>query len=146
MGTTAYKSFGTKLKRGDGQSPQTFTQVPNCGDIDGPKTKKTFEETTNHSSATQSGGYVEYVPSLKDGDSVKTTVNWVPTDPVHIGLQQDLDSDRLVDWQIEYPTTPLWTVSFKGYIESFDFKAPVKGITQRELVIKVTGAVTVPTS
>ncbi len=144
--TVAFRSFGAKLKRGDGGSPETFQEIIGCGDIEGPDVKVSFEESTNHASAVVSGGFMEWIPSLKDGESVKCPVNWNPADPVHQGLQADFDSSRLVNFQEVFPTIPQATVAFSGYIESFRFKAPVKGLTQRELQIKVTGAVTITTS
>jgi predicted secreted protein len=143
--TIAYKAFGTLLKRGDGASPETFQEVKNCGDIEGPSTKKDFEEITNHSSAAE-GGYKEYVPTLKDGDTLKCSVNWLPSDAVHIGIQQDLDGDVLRNWQLVFPTTPVATFAFAAYVSAFNPKAPVKGIVMRELELKITGAVTVTTA
>lgn len=144
--TVAFRSFGTKLQRGDGGSPETFSDIIGCGDIDGPDVKVTFEDTTNHASAVVSGGFMEWIPALKDGDSVKTVINWNPADTVHQGLQSDFDASRLVNFKQVFPTTPQATVAFSGYVESLKFKAPVKGIAQRELQVKVTGAVTITTA
>lgn len=143
MGSTAYRSFGTQLKRGDGGSPEVFQDVLNCGDFEGPSTKTDFEQITTHSSATLSGGFKEWLPTLKDGDSLKCPINWLPSDPVHIGLHQDMDGSVLRHFQLVYPTTPTKTVSFSAYVASFNFKATVKGILQRELELKITGAVTI---
>jgi len=140
MGAT--KAFGTLVKRGDGNAPENFTTIANAKDIEGPGIKKTFEDVTTHSSAL-AGGYLQWLPTLKDGGNVKFDVLWDPTDVTHIGLQADEDGDVLRNFQCVFPTTPAKTASFAAYVEDFSFKSPVKGVITRLLSLKVSGPVTI---
>lgn len=136
-------SFGTLLKRGNGDGPpETFTAVGGQGDLDGPDEDQDFEETTTQNSALN-GNYKEWLPTLQDGGEVKTQVFWDPNDLTHQGIQSDRANRVLRNWQTVFPTSPNKTASFSGYVKSFKFKAPVKGVLTRELVVKITGPVTI---
>ena len=134
-------SFGTKLYRGDGQSPQTFQEVKHCGDIDVPSGKRNFENATTHTSA-DNGGYEEYEPTTLDAEPLKVPINLDPSDAVHAAILADEASGTKRDWKVRLNfTTPYW-VKFSGYVTGVPIKAPVKGLYSFELEIKVTGAVT----
>ncbi len=137
-----YSSFGTLLKRGDGGGPETFTEVAQAMDIDGPGTETDFEETTTHSSAA-AGNYKEWSPLLQDGGEIKAEVLWDPNNIAHQGIATDQATRRQGNWQVVFPTSPAKTASFAGYVKDFAWKAPVKGMLKRNLVVKITGPVTV---
>ena len=44
MATKAKSAYGTKIKIGDGLTPETFTEIPEVGDIDGPGIEQEHEE------------------------------------------------------------------------------------------------------
>lgn len=137
-----FKAFGTLLKRGDGGAPENFTTVANAKDIDGPGMKQDFEDTTTHSSAA-AGNFKEWTPTLRDGGNVKFDVLWDPNDVTHIGLQADQDGAVKRNFQCVFPTQPAKTASFAAYVDDFSFKAPVKGMVNRQLSLKITGPVTI---
>lgn len=136
-----YPSLGTKLYRGDGQSPETFQEVKHCGDIEVPSGKRNFESSTTHTSA-ETGGFEEYEPTTLDAEGMKCPINLHPADPVHLALLQDeaTGTKRNFKIRLNFPT-PLW-VKFAGYVVGLPLKAPVKGLYSGDLEIKVTGAVT----
>jgi hypothetical protein len=138
-----YSAFGTIFKRGDGGSPETFTEISQAMDIDGPGSETDFEETTTHSSAA-AGNFKDWSPLLRDGVDVKTEVLWDPNNTAHQGLDSDQATSRKGNYQIVYPTSPVKTANFAGYVKDFPLpKAPVKGMLKRSLTVKVTGAVSI---
>ena len=137
-----YSSYGTIFKRGDGGAPETFTEITQAMDIDGPGSETDFEETTTHSSAA-AGNYKEWSPLLQDGGEIKTEVLWDPANIAHQGLDADRLSRRLGNYPVLFPTSPVKTASFTGYVKDFSWKAPVKGMLKRNLSVKITGPVTV---
>ena len=137
-----HRASGTIFKRGDGGSPETFTEITQAMDIDGPGTETDFEDTTTHSDAAASN-YKAYSPLMRDGGEVKTEVLWDPNNVAHQGLDADQAASRLGNYQVVFPTSPVKTANFSGYVKDFSFKAPVKGMLTRNLVVKITGNVTI---
>lgn len=139
---SAYKGFGTLVKRGDGGAPENFTTILNAKDLDGPGMKMDFEDVTTHSSAA-AGVFKEWLPTLMDGGNVKFDILWDPNDVTHVGLQADQTTQVKRNFQVVFPTSPAKTAAFAAYIDDFSFKAPVKGVIMRQLSLKVTGPVTI---
>lgn len=137
-----YSSFGTILERGDGASPETFVAVAQAMDIDGPGMETDFEDTTTHSDAAD-GNFKTWSPLLQDGGEIKTEVLWDPNNVAHQGITSDQTTRRQGNWRVKYPTSPQKIASFSGFVKNFDFKSPVKGMLKRNLVVKITGPVTV---
>jgi|CXWL01.1.fsa_nt_gi hypothetical protein len=136
-----YRSSGTLFKRGDGGSTETFTEITQAMDIDGPGTETDFEETTTHTDAAASN-FKAWSPLMRDGGEIKTEVLWDPNNVAHQGLDSDQATSRLGNYQVVFPTSPVKTANFAGYVKDFSFKAPVKGMLKRNLSVKITGPVT----
>lgn len=136
-----YRSSGTLFQRGDGASPETFTEITQAMDIDGPGTETDFEETTTHTDAAASN-FKAWSPLMRDGGEIKTEVLWDPNNVAHQGLDSDQATSRLGNYRVVFPTSPVKTANFSGYVKDFSFKAPVKGMLKRNLSVKITGAVT----
>ena len=137
-----FRASGTIFQRGDGGAPETFSEITQAMDLEGPGTETDFEDTTTHTDAAASN-FKAYSPLMRDGGEVKTDVLWDPSLVSHIGLDADQAASRLGNYRMVFPTSPVKTANFAGYVKDFSWKAPVKGMLTRSLVIKITGNVTI---
>lgn len=140
MGTQALSAYGTLLKRGDGGAPETFTTVPEVRSISGPSTETDEAEVTTHSSAA-SGAYREFILTLIDAGSIEFDINYVPTDAVHLGLRNDFTGRTKRNWQLVLPGN-VQTISFTGYVKTFNLDFPTDDSITAKVSIRLTGQVT----
>jgi predicted secreted protein len=140
MATQAISAYGTLLKRGDGGSPETFTTVSEVRSISGPSMETDEAEVTTHSSAA-SGAFREFILTLIDAGTIEFEINYVPTDPVHIGIRNDFLNRTKRNWQLVLPGNAQ-TISFAGYVKSAPFEFPVDDAITQKLTIRLTGAPT----
>ena len=137
--TTPAISGVTYLKRGDGATPEIFTMIAEVGDIDGLALKRQMEDATSHSSA----GWEEKKPTMKSGGQVKFPVNFVPSNATHsatAGIAYDWLNGTLHNYQMIYPDGTTW--SFACYVAELNIKPAVKGILKADVVLDLTGPIT----
>ncbi len=140
MATQAKAAYGTKLKMGDGGSPETFTEIPEVGDLKGPKVSvKTIDVTTHGSAA--SGANEEIIPSTINGGEVSFQLNYVESDPVHIALIAAAQGRTKKNFQKVNPEGTK-TISFAGYVTDIAFSDPVSDKKQADVTITVSGGLT----
>ena len=105
---TARSAHGTKLKIGDGASPEVFTEIPLADTIicDWPDAKTI--PIPDQSNA--SGFRVSVVSPVKEGGKVTTTIRYDPTNSVH----QRLVTKHATAWnfQVVSPGTSTETRTF----------------------------------
>lgn len=140
MATQARAAYGTKIKMGDGGSPETFTEIPEAGDIDGPGIEVESEDVTTHSSAA-SGANREFIPTLITHKDCEFDLNYVHSDPMHIALRQACQARTLKNFQLVNPLATE-TISFSGYVVGIPFSFPVAGAMKFKVSIKVSGGLT----
>lgn len=140
MATAAISGYGTLLKRGDGGSPETFSTVGEVRSMSGPSMETDEIDVTTHSSAA-AGAFKEFIMGLIDAGSVEFDVNYVPSDPTHIGLRTDFLNRTKRNWQIVLPGA-IQTISFAGYVKSMPFEFPVDDAIMQKISIRCTGAPT----
>lgn len=98
--SSATAGKGSILSRGNGESPtETFTTIAEVTSIGGPNMKAETIDVTNM----DSGGWREFITSLKDAGEVQFGLNFLPGNATHIALIQD-EIDTLVrNYRIEWP-------------------------------------------
>lgn len=138
--TQAISAYGTLLKRGDGGSPETFTTVPEVRSISGPSMETDEADVTTHSSAAL-GSFRQFILTLIDAGAVEFDMNYVPSDPVHIGIKNDFLGRTTRNWQLVLPGS-IQTISFTGYVKTFPFEFPVDDAITAKVSIRLTGAPT----
>ena len=134
----AVSSFGTLLKIGDGATPtEAFTTIAEVMDISGPEFTRDTEEVTNHSST---GGYKEYIATLKDAGNVSFDLNFTNA-ATQLALATDFENGTVRNFKIVFPLpTGNTTLGFAGIVTNLGLDAPVQGILRRGVEIQVTGA------
>lgn len=137
----AYSSFGTLLQMGstDGGGG-TFTTIAQVLDISGPEFQIDTEETTNQSS---SGGYEEFIPTIKRSGNVTFDILFDPSAATHeqasTGLLYVMTNRKLRGFKLQMPTTPAKEWQFLGYIVGFSQSNPVAGTQRASITIKISG-------
>lgn len=135
--TNAISSFGTQFLRGDGATPtEAFTAIAEVKDIDGPSMSREAHDASTHGSP---GGYAEFVGGLRDGGDISFTLNLDPADTGFQDLRNDYEDNAPHNYQIIFPDAGAETVTFPGLVTDFSFSAPVDGILELEVTIKVAG-------
>jgi|CXWL01.1.fsa_nt_gi hypothetical protein len=140
MSSQARPAYGTKLKMGDGVSPETFTEIPEVGDIKGPNISVKTIDVTTHSSAA-SGANEEIIPSTMNGGEVSFPLNYVEADPMHVALIAAAQTRTKKNFQKVNPEATK-TISFSGYVTDIAFADPVSDKRSADVTITVSGGLT----
>lgn len=141
--TNAIAGIGLRFQVGDGQTPETFTDVAEVKDFTGPSVTQETEDVTHHGSP---GNWRERIPTLLDGGEISFTLNYIPTDSTHDatdGLLSDLEAQTAArNFKVTWPDTnqTLWEMS--GIVTNFEPQGPVDGAFEAEVTIEVTGQMT----
>ena len=136
MGTIAIVADGTLLQHGSNASTQAYTTVPEVKKLSGPSVKFTLLDATSHDST---GGFQEYIPGLADGDNLSSTINWKPSNAVHIALRTDSYARTLGSFKVVFPDDSDNTVVMSTYISNIVPTADIGAILAAALTVKVTG-------
>lgn len=140
MASQAKAAYGTKIKMGDGASPETFTEIPEAGDIKGPNISVKTIDVTTHSSAA-SGANEEIIPSTINGGEVSFPLNYVEADPMHVALIAACQARTKKNFQKVNPEGTK-TIAFAGYVTDIAFSDPVSDKKQADVTITVSGGLT----
>jgi hypothetical protein len=131
---------GFLLQVGDGATPtEAFTTVAEVKDIRGPEIKVDVIDVTNQSSP---NGYEEVIPSLRRSGNLTFDCNFNPTDATldqATGLLAHLNARSLVNFRLLLNDDDDTMWSFAGYVVGFDQTAPVTGVLNASITIKVSG-------
>jgi len=145
MGSNAIPAFGTKLKRGDGGAPETFTDVAEVTDLSGPELSAEESDVTNHSSGSATP-WRDIIPTLLDAGEVSLSLSFLPGTQGHKNLLSDFLNRVKRNWQLVFPDSVQTTWSFSAYVMSISPAEPVDEALTAELTLRVTGAPTIPVS
>lgn len=137
MASQARSAYGTLLKRGDGQVPETFTAIAEVRDLSrtGPKQEKI--DVTNHNQAATSR-VMEFIMGLIDPGDVEMTLSWIPGNAGHRGMWDDLHAATLRNYKIELADQSE-TESFAAYVMEIGRDFPVDDVLSAEVTLGVTG-------
>lgn len=136
--TAATLGYGTKLKMGDGASPEVFTEIGEVGDFEDSDSVE-LVKVTNHQSPNNRH---EYISGLIDGDEIQFPVNYIPTNATHnrtTGLQAKLRST--VNFRIEEPGNSTG-IQFAAVVIGVTKAYPVEDKMTMTVTLKKTGAIT----
>ncbi len=135
--TEGMAALGTLLERSTNGT--TYTAVAEVSNIDGPGGDVSEVDVTHHQS---DGGYAEFVMSLKDGQTVKLDMNFLPSVAGQTVLRDDYDNKTKQYWRITFPDGA--TATFRAFVKMPPSpKAPVKGKLEANATLRVSGAVTI---
>jgi hypothetical protein len=132
--------WGTKLKRGDGDTPEVFTQVPEVVSLD-PADEEIEKVDVTHLDSPQKRR--EYIQGMIDSGELSFSVNMIPSNPQHAGLLADKNSGTVRNFQVVYPFDPILTVEFAAIVTGAKIDE-VEGNTplRRTFTLTLSGAQT----
>ena len=142
--TSAKIGFGVHLARGDGASPEVFTNIAELTDLSTPSMTKDQVEATHTDSP---DGFREFIPGLKDGGEFTATCNFVSGNATQNNisggaLHDFINESTPRNWRITFPGgTDVWT--FKAVITGYTISTPMEDRMTIELTFKVAGAPTI---
>lgn len=126
--------FGTLLKRGDGASPEVFTEIADVTGLTPPGLSRETIDVTSHGS---DAGWMEFVPGLKDPGEMSADINYQPE--LHDLLVDDFEDTAARNYQIVFPDETATTWSFGAILTGFEPDAPYDDKLAASLTFKVTG-------
>lgn len=135
MTTKAITGVGIQFQREDGS---VFTTLAEITGFRGPDKEREVVDVTSFDST---GGYREFISSLRDPGGVSFDMNF-RRDTYQI-LEADFDSDDTVDYQIIFPDSAGTTFAFSALITNLPVDAPLDDKVACAVTLKVTGPVTV---
>lgn len=142
-GSQAFAPIGSKLEIEilAGSPPPGFTEIAEIQHIQRTGSKSDLVDVTNMQST---GGYREYLATLRDAGDVSFSGNYIPNDATQQALQDLFDGATLVNCKIVLPpagtfTTSLGTWAFKAYVQSNDYDLPHDKEGKISGKLKITG-------
>ena len=132
----AISGFGTKLKMGDGASPEVFSDIAAVSKVGGPGVSLDTIDVTADDSP---GGYKEYAAGLLDAGEIKLELNFLPANASQAGLLTALTSRAAKNFKLVFPDTANTTWSFSAFVTNFEPDAPVDGKLAASVTLKITG-------
>ena len=137
--SSAIKARGTKIKIGDGGTPETFTTIAEVTDISGPTDDTEEIEVTNHDSP---AGTKEVIMGDRDLGTLTFSGNFIPTNATHdwlTGMVAVHKAGTKHNFQLVYPDVGNTTRAFQAYIKTLTVKAASKAVLSFDGTLRITG-------
>lgn len=142
MTSSAFWAYGSKLKLGDGASPEVFTTIAELKDITPPQLTRDSIEVSNQDSTS---AWREHIPGWRDGAEVTFNANWIPinaTQDEDTGVLETFNDNTNHNWQILLPDAST-LISFSGHVTAFNPELPMESQGELSVTIKISGPVTI---
>ena len=140
MASNAVSGVGTIFKRSDMASSASFTAIAEINSIEGPDKSR---ETIDVTSLDSTGGYREFIASFRDAGQIQLEMNF--TRAGYDDMNDDFETDTLVDYQIVLPDTGNTTLDFSGLVSALGIGIPMDDKITSSVTIKISGQVTLTT-
>jgi hypothetical protein len=136
-----YAAFAASLKV---EISSVYTTIAQVRDINGPALTGETDDVTNRDS---SGGFREYIGTLKDGGDVTFNIVYDPDQTTHSasaagGVVTLLTSGALNNFRVTFSDSTPATATFAGIVTAFAPTLPLAGAMTADVTIKVSGAIT----
>jgi predicted secreted protein len=143
--TNALIGYGVHLARGDGASPEVYTNLAELIDLTTPSMTKDQVEATHTDSP---DGFREFIPGLKDGGEFSATCNYAPGNATQGNasggaLNDFINETSSRNWRITFPGSPATTWTFKATIIGYEIATPMDDRITITISFKVAGAPTI---
>lgn len=132
----AFSGVGAQFKRGDGASNEAFSAIAEVNNIGGPNKSRATIRVTSLDSV---GGYEEFIASFRDGGEVQLNMNF--TRDGYVDMNDDFETDTLVNYQIVLPDTGETTFDFSAFVTNIDNSVPMDDKVSMDVTLKISGQV-----
>lgn len=131
----AVTGIGTVFNRWSGVAWEALADITS---ISGPdKARETVDVTTLSST----GGYREFIGSLRDGGSVTLGMNF--TRASYDIIDTDYESDTLKNYEIILPDSENTSFEFEGLVTELGLDTPIDDKITANVTIKISGGVVI---
>ena len=138
MASTAQKSQGATIGKGDGASPEVFTTIANITSISGPNLEAADIEVTDLSSTAK-----EFLQGLEDSGTIDLEGFYDQTNTQHQEMRDNVGANTAVNYKITLTQgSPAETITFSARVMSFSIGHEVDGAVTMSMSLKIDGSVT----
>lgn len=137
MATSALKTQGVQLKRGNGGSPETFTLIGEVTKFDGPGGSANEIDATSLDSTAK-----EWLMGLQDEGEFTFEANCVPSNAQQAGLRTDRAAATLRNFKLLLTDVGPTTLSFAAYVKEYKISGGVDDKITLNVTLRISGAVT----
>jgi hypothetical protein len=135
-GTDAISTTGAYIEKGDGASPEQFTELGEVVTIGGPNPDSEELDATHLRSPARTR---EYIQSFLVPGEIPLTVNWIGGDSSHQGMLSDYAAGTTRNFVIHYPDGG--TDAFAAYVKNRPTSLNVGEVLRISFTLRVTGAI-----
>lgn len=139
--STAFAAFGTKLKAGNGASPEVFTTIAEVVDIEPPAIMQDTVEVTHMESP---GRWREHIVTLLKGGDCTWDMNLLPQNATQRSLITDLIAGTKRNMQVVFSDSSSSVLAFSGYFTEYKPGAKRDDKATCSAKLTITGAITPP--
>lgn len=137
MSDQALESQGVKVQLGNGDSPETFTDIPEV---------KTFNFRSGSASVIDTSDLLSTSKAkrmgLPDEGQLTFTLNWRPKNAVHAELAAAKEDRQARSFRVVMTDdSPKTTYEFRGYVLSVPVSAAVDAVIESNVTVEITGDV-----
>ncbi len=132
------RAYGSKLKLGDGASPEAFTEVPGLKDFVLPTGEADNIDVTAHDSP---GRTREYIAGFLDTGEIEIEFYYDPANAVQDDLRELKESGEENNFQVVLPDDDATTFEFAATVNTFEIAMPVEDALTATCSLKITGEV-----
>lgn len=137
MSVNAIRSQGIKVAKGNGASPEVFTDIPEIVSFSGPGGSGQVIDVTDLDSAA-----IEKIMGLPDEGQLTLEINYRPDNAVHAGLRTDRANQTLRNFRITFTDPGATTWTFAAYVLNFTAQGGVNAAGRASVTLEITGAIT----
>lgn len=105
---------GVSLAYGNGDSPETFTEIDELVTLTPPPETRNEIDVSTHNA-----GVEEKILGMKRIGQVGFRINYVPGKASHVALRSFYDSNTEKNWKITYTDSPATELTFAARVQSF---------------------------
>jgi predicted secreted protein len=127
--------IGTKFRR---LVTSVYEEIAEVRSISGPSTTR---ETIDVTSFDSTGGYREFIGSLRDPGEV--TLELIFTRNAYETLKGDFESDTLGSYEIILNDAEKTSFEFSGFVTAIPMEIPLDDVVSFSSTIKISGEVTI---
>lgn len=132
---SATETQGTVIKRGDGGSPEVFTNIGQVVSIGGPDGEAAEIDTTHLASTA-----MEYLMGLRDEGNISLGINFDGVDAQQAGLRTDRDNRTNRNFRLVLSDST--QLDFAAYVKSFPLDIQPNAKVDLSVTLRITGAIT----
>jgi predicted secreted protein len=136
---SATHGYGTKLKLGNGASPEVFTEIPGLKGFTLPSGSADQIDVTAHDSPDTTK---QYISGLIETGELGFDIFFDSSESIHEDLWDLNASGDEKNWQVLAPDTGATLFEFAAFVTNMEIEFPVEDAINATVTIKLTGTVT----